>query len=198
METLCLRPSVRVRFLFPEFRAPDSHSSRNRQIGANRFIRSASFAGGAFMLQNRQNQVANVQIAARRNLDQVALVVGLPRLHSISKRRLYWSMYGKRPTSSTQPQFGSGPDTDSQNHLGSGSDQLHCHRSRLRNSAGTSLRVTHRSERQCAVCSQVSTRVPQTGVSVVPTVAASKVETPAWRIPASAWAAFAIQSAIKG
>lgn len=68
-------------------------------IGANRFIRSASFAGGAVMLQNRQNQVASVQIAARRNLDNVALVAGRAHLPFGSKHRLY----GKRLTSTWLP-----------------------------------------------------------------------------------------------
>ena len=47
------------------------------------------------MLQNRQNQVAAVQIAARRNLDVASLVAGRAHLPSGSKHR----MYGKRPTS---------------------------------------------------------------------------------------------------
>ena len=51
------------------------------------------------MLQNRQNQVASVQIAARRNLDNAALVAGRAHLPLLSKHRLY----GKRPTSTWLP-----------------------------------------------------------------------------------------------
>ncbi|MDB5391940.1 MAG: hypothetical protein JWM11_7586 [Planctomycetaceae bacterium] len=143
------------------------------------------------MLQNRQNQIARVQIAARRNLDQVALVAGTPRLPFMSKHRLYSSMYGKRPTSPTQP------DTwrriDPQDHLGSGFDSSQSHRSRLQISAVESLTLLRESERQRAVSSHVGrSRVLPQGRSV-PAVATST-----WCIPASAWAAFAIQKAIRG
>jgi hypothetical protein len=184
-------------FVSFEFRAPNSHSSRYSQIGVNRFIRSASFAGGAFMLQNRLNQIARVQIAARRNLDQVALVAGTPHLLSMSKRRLYSSMYGKRPSSPTQPQFESWRHSDPQTHLGSGSGGTHCTRSRLHRSAVVSGTMLRESERQHLVSGSVTgSRVVPQGRSV-PTVATSAARS-VWQIPATAWAAFAIQKAIRG
>jgi hypothetical protein len=172
------------------------------------------------MLQNRQNQVANVQIAARRNLDQVALVAGTPRLPFISKHRLYSSMYGKRPSSPTLP---IGADQhDPRHHLGSGSGDVRCHRSRLRISAVSSVAILRQSERLrvlsepvvvSAVVEQVVSPVAsQTGglrgsqargsqqrtSPSTTTWQTTQATTTMWRIPATAWAAFAIQKAIRG
>jgi len=159
------------------------------------------------MLQNRQNQVAAIQIAARRNLNQVALVAGAPHFLSMSKHRVSTSMYGKRPTSPTQPRFDSRNLIDSGDQLGAGSGGERCYRSRLRNSAATSQAVLRESERQCSLSRQcVGQRISKQVVDV-PVVTASKPDsmttaTTCWQppaqIPATAWAAFAIQKAIRG
>lgn len=194
------------------------------------------------MLQNRQNQVAAVQIAARRNLDQVALVAGAPHLPSQSKHRLYWSMYGKRPTSPTQPT--TDPQSLTQTRLDQdGSGNGHCQCTRLRSHAVAALTMLRESERRCterqnsefnrsgngnaghhnsegqsvvsqqqvmsdqsAVMDQSSgtqqsrmlTQVMNVPVATTTRSSVPVVTTAVWQIPATAWAAFAIQKAIRG
>ncbi len=118
------------------------------------------------MLQNRQNQVAAVQIAARRNLDD-ALVAGRTHLPSGSKHRLY----GKRPTSTWLPQ---------PNVAGPGIGDMLSYRSRLSSAALMSSMCRYELERERGIFMQ------QCMTSSAP------------RIPAPAWAAFAIQRALLG
>lgn len=169
------------------------------------------------MLQNRQNQVTAVQIAARRNLNQVALVAGTPHFLSMPKHRLYWSMYGKRPISPTLPQSDSksDPQDHAENQLRLGSGSGHCHCSRLRSTAGDAVNMLHQSERQCVVSRQSESsrqstvshqstghrsvgRVPNVPVINTSRASVPTAVTPVWQIPATAWAAFAIQKAIRG
>lgn len=117
------------------------------------------------MLQNRQNQVAAVQIAARRNLDVASLVAGRAHLPLGSKHRVY----GKRPTSPWLPL----PVVVG----GLGIDDT-CYRSRTFITSSMSSMCRYESERQRQVAMQ---SMPST-----------------LRIPAPAWAAFAIQRALRG
>ena len=114
------------------------------------------------MLQNRENQVAVVQVAARRNLD-AALVVGRAHLPSMSKHRLY----GKRPTSTWLPQ---------PKEAGPGIGDIPTLRSRLTTAALMGSRCRYESEYERLMSSTSAL----------------------FRIPAPAWAAFAIQRALQG
>ena len=118
------------------------------------------------MLQNRQNQVAHVQVAARRDLD-VALVAGRTHLPSGSKHR----PYGKRLTSTWLPQpiVVAGP----------GLGDMLGYRSRLSSAALMSSMCRYESERERLMSMPNMTSY-------------------AARIPAPAWAAFAIQRALQG
>ncbi len=120
------------------------------------------------MLQNRQNQVAAVQIAARRNLDVASLVAGRAHLPSGSKHR----MYGKRPTSPwlPLPVVVGGPGVV---------DDTCWYRSRTFITSSMASMCRYESERQRLMSLQNMT-------------------SPTLRIPAPAWAAFAIQRALRG
>lgn len=119
------------------------------------------------MLQNRQNQVAAVQIAARRNLDVASLVAGRAHLPFSMKHRTY----GKRPTSPwlPLPVVVGGP----------GSDDACWYRSRTYLTSSMSRMCRYESERQRQM--SISSMAPA-----------------ALRIPAPAWASFAIQRALRG
>ncbi len=124
------------------------------------------------MLQNRQNQVAAVQIAARRNLDVASLVAGRAHLPFSMKHRTY----GKRPTSPWLPL----PVVVVGGVPGSGSEDTCWYRSRLSLTASmTRSMCRYELERQRQM--------------TLPSAASS-----ALRIPAPAWAAFAIQRALQG
>lgn len=124
------------------------------------------------MLNNRQNQVAAVQISARRNLDVASLVAGRMHLSFGSKHRLY----GKRPTSPWLPL----PVTPVVGVVaGSGTDDSCECQSRTLITASMASMCRYESERQRQMCQQY--QAPTT-----------------LRIPAPAWAAFAIQRALQG
>ena len=118
------------------------------------------------MSQNRQNQVAAVQIAARRNLDVASLVAGRAHLPKSMKHRIS----GKRPTSPWLPL----PVVVG----GTGVDET-CYRSRTCITYSTSSMCFYESERQRLMS--------------MPGMTSSTL-----RIPAPAWAAFAIQRALQG
>jgi hypothetical protein len=116
-------------------------------------------------LKNRTNQIAAVQITARRNLEVAALVAGRMHLSFGSKHRLY----GKRPTSPWLPLpvvVVGDPGTDG----------TCTYQSRMRIAASMYSACRSESERQRQMSIQ------------------SKAS-PSLRIPATAWAAFAIQRA---
>jgi hypothetical protein len=127
------------------------------------------------MLQNRQNQVASVQIAARRDLDN-ALVAGRAHLPFGSKHR----PYGKRLTSTWLPQPVQ-PVVPTQGVVvvGPGTGNSLGYRSRLSSTASMSSMCRYESERERQMSMQ--------------TMAISTLQ-----IPAPAWAAFAIQRALQG
>lgn len=123
------------------------------------------------MLQNRQNQVATVQIAARRDLDIALVAAGRAHLPFGSKHR----PYGKRLTSKWLPQ----PVLPVVVVAGPGTADMPSYRSRLSSTASMSCMCRYASERERQTClvSQNTTTLP---------------------IPAPAWAAFAIQRALQG
>lgn len=123
------------------------------------------------MLNNRQNQVAAVQIAARRNLDVASLVAGRMHLSFGSKHRLY----GKRPTSPWLPL----PVSPVGEVAGAGTDDPCECQSRTLITASMAGMCRYESERQRQMSLQY--KAPTT-----------------LRIPAPAWAAFAIQRALQG
>ncbi len=132
------------------------------------------------MLQNRQNQVASVQIAARRNLDNVALVAGRAHLPFGSKHRLY----GKRLTSTWLPTPTPTPVPSPvmvvrQVVTGPGTGGISGYSSRLSQSASMSRMCRYQSERERQMCPQI-------------------MDIQTLRIPAPALAAFAIQRALRG
>lgn len=120
------------------------------------------------MLQNRQNQVAAVQIAARRNLDVASLVAGRAHLPSGTKHR----MYGKRPTSPWLPLSVVVPV------VGTGVDDTFWSRSRMSTASSIASMCRYESERQRQMSANMATQ--------------------SLRVPAPAWAAFAIQRALRG
>lgn len=131
------------------------------------------------MLQNRQNQVASVQIAARRNLDNAALVAGRAHLPFSSKHRLY----GKRPTSTWLPTSVPVPVPTQVVPpqvmvAGPGRGMSGCC-SRLSSTPSMSRMCRYQSERER------QTSMPSMDLSTL-------------RIPAPALAAFAIQRALRG
>lgn len=121
------------------------------------------------MLNNRQNQVAAVQIAARRNLDVASLVAGRMHLSFGSKHRLY----GKRPTSPWLPL----PVAPVGVVVGSGTGDTDCPRTYITSSMASMCRYESERQRQLAMQYMAPTTL---------------------RIPAPAWAAFAIQRALQG
>lgn len=130
------------------------------------------------MLQNRQNQVASVQIAARRDLDN-ALVAGRAHLPAGSKHRLY----GKRLTSTWLPTPVPTPTpvmvVPQVVVTGPGTGGMSGCSSRLSSSVSMSRMCRYQSERERQMCPQI-------------------MDIQALRIPAPAWAAFAIQHALRG
>ena len=126
------------------------------------------------MLQNRPNQVAAVQIAACRNLDN-ALVAGRAHLPLESKHRLS----GKRLTSTWLPQSVPPVVVPLVVVAGPCTGGMSGYRSRLLSTASMSRMCRYESERE----RQMST---------------PSMDVPTLRIPAPAWAAFAIQRALRG
>jgi hypothetical protein len=133
------------------------------------------------MLQNRQNQVASVQIAARRDLDNAALVVaGRAHLPFGSKHRLY----GKRLTSTWLPTPTPTPVipvmvVPQGVVAGSGTGGMSGCSSRLSSTVSMSRMCRYQSERERQMPIQF-------------------MDTSTLRIPAPALAAFAIQRALRG
>lgn len=123
------------------------------------------------MLNNRQNQVAAVQIAARRNLDVASLVAGRMHLPMYTKHR----PYGKRPTSPWLP-------------LPSVVEVTLPSVVEVVGTGGTDSRTVITSSRS-SMCRHESERQRQCSISK---------SGQALRIPAPAWAAFAIQRALQG
>ena len=130
------------------------------------------------MLQNRQNQVAAIQIAARRNLDNALVVAGRAHLPFGPKHRLY----GKRLTSTWLPTPVPQVSTVVEPPVvvtGPGIGGMSGYCSRLSSTASMSRMCRYESERQRQMSKQ-------------------SMDISTLRIPASALAAFAIQRALRG